>query len=38
MSRGLAESGMEEWSVNTGRMTMTFYDEAGNEILVEQIS
>jgi uncharacterized protein YbcV (DUF1398 family) len=38
MSRGLAESGIEKWTVNTGRMTMTFYDMAGNEILVEQSS
>ena len=38
MSRGLAQSGMEKWSVDTGRMTMTFYDKAGREMLVEQIS
>jgi uncharacterized protein YbcV (DUF1398 family) len=31
MSRGLAQSG-------TGRMTMTFYDKSGIEMLVEQIS
>jgi uncharacterized protein YbcV (DUF1398 family) len=37
MSRGLAESGIEKWSVNTGRMTMTFYDKAGREMLVEKI-
>ena len=38
MSRGLAQSGIEKWTVNTGRMTMTFYDKAGTEMLVEQIS
>ena len=38
MSRGLAQSGIEKWTVDTGRITMTFYDKAGTEILVEQIS
>jgi uncharacterized protein YbcV (DUF1398 family) len=38
MSRGLAQSGIEKWTVNTGRMTMTFYDKAGTEMLMEQIS
>ncbi len=38
MSRGLAESGIEKWTVDTSRMTMTFYDKSGVEILVEQIS
>ena len=38
MSRGLAESGVEKWTVDTGRMTMTFYDKAGRKMLVEQIS
>jgi uncharacterized protein YbcV (DUF1398 family) len=37
MSRGLAESGIEKWTVDTGRMTMTFYDKVGIEMLVEQI-
>ena len=27
MSRGLAQSGIEKWAVDTGRMTMTFYDK-----------
>jgi hypothetical protein len=26
-----------EWSADTGRMTMTFYDKAGREMLVEEI-
>jgi uncharacterized protein YbcV (DUF1398 family) len=37
MSRGLAQSGIEKWTVDTGRMTMTFYDKTGREMLVEQI-
>jgi uncharacterized protein YbcV (DUF1398 family) len=38
MSRGLAQSEIEKWTVDTGRMTMTFYDKAGREMLVEEIS
>ncbi len=38
MSRGLAQSGIEKWTVHTGRMTMTFYDKAGTEMLVEPTS
>jgi uncharacterized protein YbcV (DUF1398 family) len=37
MSEGLAESGIEKWGVDTHAMTMTFYDRAGNVLLVEQI-
>ncbi len=37
MSRGLAQSGIEKWTVDMARMTMTFYDKAGREMLVEQI-
>ena len=37
MSRGLAQSGIEKWTVDTAGMTMTFYDKAGREMLVEQI-
>jgi len=37
MSRGLAQSGIEKWTVDTTRMTMTFYDKAGAAMLVEQI-
>jgi uncharacterized protein YbcV (DUF1398 family) len=37
MSRGLAQSGIEKWTVDAGKMTMTFYDKAGVEMLVEQI-
>jgi uncharacterized protein YbcV (DUF1398 family) len=38
MSRGLAQSGIEKWTVDTGRMTMTFHDKTGIEMRVEQIS
>ena len=38
MSSGLAQSGIEKWTVDTDRMTMTFYDKAGSEMLVEQIT
>jgi uncharacterized protein YbcV (DUF1398 family) len=38
MSKGLAESGIEKWTVDMGSMTMTFYDKAGIEMLVEQIN
>jgi uncharacterized protein YbcV (DUF1398 family) len=38
MSKGLADSGIEKWTVDTAQMTMTFYDTAGGEMLVEQIS
>jgi uncharacterized protein YbcV (DUF1398 family) len=38
MSTGLAQSGIEKWTVDAGRMTMTFSDKAGREMLIEQIS
>jgi len=38
MSRGLAQSGIEKWTFDTGSMTITYYDKAGREMLVEQIS
>jgi uncharacterized protein YbcV (DUF1398 family) len=37
MSKGLAESGIEKWTVDTNDMTITFYDKAGNEMLMEAI-
>ena len=36
--RGLAQCVIEKWTVDTGRVTMTFCDKAGSEMLVEQIS
>lgn len=38
MSKGLADSGIEKWTVDTTNMTMTFYDTSGNEMLAETIS
>lgn len=32
-----AKSGIEKWVVVTDAMTCTYYDKAGNELLVEQI-
>ena len=32
-----ARSGIEKWAVCMDKMTCTYYDKAGNEILVEQI-
>lgn len=32
-----AETGIEKWFVSLGEMTCTYYDKAGNKILVEQI-
>jgi len=37
MSRSLAQSGIEKWTVDTGNMTLTFYDNSGGEMLVEEI-
>jgi len=37
MSRGLAESGIEKWTVDTGAATITYCDKQGNELLVETI-
>jgi hypothetical protein len=37
MSRGLAQSGIEKWKVDTVRMTIAFFNKAGREMLVEQI-
>jgi uncharacterized protein YbcV (DUF1398 family) len=38
MSKGLADSGIKQWSVDTQAMTMTFYDQSGAALLVEGIS
>ena len=38
MSRGLAESGIEKWTVDTNAMTMTFLDKAGKVMLIEAIN
>jgi uncharacterized protein YbcV (DUF1398 family) len=37
MSKGFADSGMEKWTFDTNKMTITYYDKSGNEILVQAI-
>jgi uncharacterized protein YbcV (DUF1398 family) len=32
-----ARSGIEKWAVSMGEMTCTYYDKAGNKVLVEAI-
>jgi uncharacterized protein YbcV (DUF1398 family) len=38
MSKGLADSGVQKWTVDTLAMTMTFYDGTGVALLVEKIT
>jgi len=38
MSQGLADSGIEKWTVDTKNMTMAFYDKSENEMFAETIS
>jgi uncharacterized protein YbcV (DUF1398 family) len=37
MSQGLAASGIEKWSFDTSKMTIAYYDNEGNELLVESV-
>ncbi|WP_073401532.1 DUF1398 domain-containing protein [Mucilaginibacter sp. OK098] len=37
MSRGLAESGIEKWTVDTNAVTISYYDKKGNRLLAESI-
>jgi uncharacterized protein YbcV (DUF1398 family) len=37
MSQGLADSGTEKWSFDTSKMTITYYDKEGREMLVEAV-
>lgn len=37
MSKGLADSGVEKWVFDTNEMTITYYDKADVELLVEPI-
>ena len=37
MSKGLADSGVEKWTVDTNTMTFACYDKQGNELLIEEI-
>ena len=36
MSKGLAASGIAKWTFDTKRMTISYCDAAGNEVLVEE--
>lgn len=38
MSQGLADSGIEKWTFDTTRLTITYYDKSGAEILTETIT
>lgn len=37
MSKVLADSGVEKWTVNTAEATMTYCDKAGNKLLIEKL-
>lgn len=37
MSKGLADSGVEKWTVDTQNMTLAFYDKQGSALLIEKI-
>ena len=37
MSEGLARSGIEKWTMDTGTLTVTYYDKAGNEMLAQRV-
>ena len=37
LSTGLANSGIEKWTFDTHKMTLTYYDRDGREMLVEEI-
>ena len=38
MSKGLADSGVERWTVDTTKMSMTYYDKVGAALLTETIT
>jgi uncharacterized protein YbcV (DUF1398 family) len=37
MSKGLADNGVEKWTVDTKNMTFACYDKQGNALLMEEI-
>jgi len=37
MSKGLADSGVEKWTVDTQNMTFVCYDKQGNALLMEEV-
>jgi uncharacterized protein YbcV (DUF1398 family) len=38
MSEALAGNGVEKWTFDTRKMTITYFDKAGNELLSEDIA
>ena len=38
LSKGLADSGIEQWTMDTRALTVTYYNKAGNDLLKESIS
>ena len=38
MSRALAEHGVEKWTFDTEKLTITYLDKAGNELLGESLA
>lgn len=38
MSEGLAKSGAEKWTFDTGKMTLTYYSRSGDIMLIENIA
>ena len=38
MSKGLADSGVEKWTVDMNTMTFACYDKQGNKLLMEEIN
>ncbi|MDN5286170.1 MAG: hypothetical protein JWR38_2444 [Mucilaginibacter sp.] len=37
MSKGLAEGGIEKWTVDAVGQTISYFDKNGNQLLVESI-
>ena len=37
MSKGLADSSVEKWTVDTNTMKFACYDKQGNELLMEEV-
>jgi uncharacterized protein YbcV (DUF1398 family) len=37
MSKGLADSGIDKWTFDTSKMTITYYDSEGHRLLIETI-
>jgi uncharacterized protein YbcV (DUF1398 family) len=37
MSKALADNGVEKWSFDTGKLTITYLDKSGNVLLTEKV-